>query len=301
VRGVTIDVLARVGLVLAEGPLWHPARGSVLWVDILAGNVWECALGGQPRIVVGHHEPLGCIALARTGELVGMTGSGLWRLHPNPALLVGNPEASPDLRANDGKPDPAGRFVGGTMGFPEPVAGAGTLWSYAGGTARPLLRGLTISNGIAWWTDPARGATTMYYVDTPTREVRAYEYDLATGSVGGARTLAAVHPSDGDPDGIALDAEGGVWVALWGGGKLHRYDPDGALSAVIDMPVSHVTCPAFVGPDLSQLVVTSATEAFGDDPAGAPPGAGDVYLVDPGVTGAPANPVDLAAVLHPHP
>jgi sugar lactone lactonase YvrE len=294
---VTIDVLARVGLVLGEGPLWHAERGSVLWVDILAGHVWECALGGEPRIVVEHHEPVGCLALARTGELVGMTGSGLWRLDPEPALLVANPEASPDLRANDGKADPTGRFVGGTMGFPEPTPAGGTLWSFADGTARPLLRGLTISNGLAWWTDPTTAATTMYHVDTPTGEVRAYDYDLASGSLGGARTLAAVHPGDGLPDGVALDVDGGLWVALHGGGKLHRYDPDGALTAVVELPVAHVTCPAFVGPGLTQLVVTTATEAFQGDPGTAPPGAGDVYLVDPGVAGAATHEVDLAVVI----
>ena len=298
-RGVKIDVLARVGLVLGEGPLWHPGRRTVLWVDILAGHVWECALGGEPRIVVEHHEPVGCIAFARTGELVGMTPSGVWRLDPDPTMLVANPEASPDLRANDGKADPVGRFVGGTMGFPEPVPGAGTLWSYADGTAQPLLRGVTVSNGLAWWTDPATARTTMYYVDSPTYEVRAYEYDLATGSVGGARTLVAVAPSDGSPDGVALDAEGGLWVALFGGGKLHRYDPDGALTAEIELPAAYVTCPAFVGPDLTQLVVTSATEPYRGDPANIPTGAGDLYLVDPGVAGAAAHDIYLDVILRP--
>ncbi|HWL43062.1 MAG TPA: SMP-30/gluconolactonase/LRE family protein [Ilumatobacter sp.] len=285
--GVPVDVLARVGCVLAEGPIWDADRAVVLWTDIYAGQVWECALDGEPRVVAEHHESIGAIALAATGELLGFTPTGLWRLDGQPALLVVNPEAEPGLRANDGKPDPAGRFVGGTMGFPRPVPGAGTLWSFDAGEVRPLLRGVTISNGLAWSADGA----TMYYVDTPTQQVRAFAYDVATGGLGDGRVFAEVDRADGEPDGITIDAEGGVWVALWGGAKLHRYGADGALTAVVPTPVDYPTCPVFVGPALDRMVVTSATEAY---PAGwAPVGAGDVYVCEPGVAGVMADRVDL--------
>lgn len=282
-----VDVLAEVGCELAEGPLWHPARGVVMWTDIYAGRVWECALGGVPRVIATHHEPIGAIALSRAGTLIGFTPTGLWTLDGEPALLVGNPEADPALRANDGKPDPVGRFVGGTMGYPEPTPHAGTLWSFDRGTATPLRRGTTISNGLAWTADGA----TMYHADTPTGQVLAFPYDLATGQLGAPRVFVEVDPADGQPDGMTIDADGGVWVALWGGGRLHRYAPDGSLTSVVPLPIEHPTCPAFVGADLAVMVVTSATEPFA--PGTAPAGAGDVYRLDPGVAGAPGNLVDL--------
>src|SRR5690606_20448990 len=167
--------------------------------------------GGSPTVAVEHHEPLGAIALATGGALVGFTPTGLWRLDAErSSVLIENPEIDPALRANDGKPDPAGRFVGGTMGFPAARDGAGTLWSFADGTARPLLRGTTISNGLAWSAD----GSTMYYVDTPTRTIRAFPYDLATGELGAPAVFVTVAEESGDPDGLTIDAEGGVWVAL---------------------------------------------------------------------------------------
>lgn len=282
-----VEVVAQVGCRLGEGPLWNAERGTVMWVDIHTGRVWECALGGAPQIVAEHHEPLGAIALDATGALVGFTPTGLWRLGADPQLMIANPEADPGLRANDGKPDPAGRFVGGTMGTPEPVPGAGTLWSFGSGTARPLLRGTTISNGLAWTAD----AATMYFVDTPTQTVRAFAYDVATGALGEPRVLVTIERAVGAPDGLTIDAEGGVWVALWGGSAVHRYDAEGALTAVVELPVRYPTCPAFAGAGLDVLVVTSATEAY--ERGAEPPGAGDVYAVMPGVTGTTAHTLSL--------
>ena len=282
-----VEVVARVGCRLGEGPLWNAGRATVMWVDIHAGRVWECALGGAPQVAVEHHEPLGAIALDASGALVGFTPTGLWRLGERPELVIANPEADPALRANDGKPDPAGRFVGGTMGMPEPVPGAGTLWSFGEGSARPLLRGTTISNGLAWTADGA----TMYYVDTPTQTVRAFAYDVATGALGDPRVFVAIDAEVGAPDGIAIDAEGGVWVALHGGSAVHRYDAGGALTAVVELPVRYPTCPAFAGAALDVLVVTSAREAY--EPGTEPAGAGDVYAVAPGVPGAAAHTLSL--------
>lgn len=280
---MNVERLAAVGCNLAEGPLWDPERAVVLWTDINAGEVWECALGGTPRVIAGHHEPIGAIALGSSGELVAFTPTGLWRLDGEPALLVANPEPDAGLRANDGKVDPCGRFVGGTMGTPRPVPGAGTLWSFGSDHVRPLLRGITISNGLAWTAD----GTTMFYVDTPTQQVRAFPYDAATGLVGEGRVFVTVDRADGKPDGLTLDAEGGLWLALWGGGKVHRYDPDGTLTDVVRVPAEYPTCPVFAGEALDVLVVTSATEAY---PAGAAPaGAGDVYVCHVGVAGLPGD------------
>lgn len=283
-----IEVFAEVGCDLGEGPLWWPERGVVVWVDLGAGRIWECPLDGEARVLLEHPEPVGALALARTGELIGFTPSGLWRLDGVPTLLVPTPEPDPRLRANDGKPDPAGRFVGGTMSAGAVVEPVGTLWSFAGGTARPLRRGTRISNGVAWTADGA----TMYWTDSGTGTITAFAYDLASGTLHGERPF--VRFADGqEPDGITIDAEGAVWVAMWGGGCLHRYAPDGELVEVVVVPVPHPTCPVFAGPDLDVLVVTTA-RGGSDHPA---PGAGDVYALRPAVRGAAAPRADLAVLL----
>lgn len=285
-----VEVFARVGCALGEGPIWCAERTSVLWVDLEVGHVWESSLAGDARVIVERDEPIGAIALGQGGELLGFTPSGLWRLDGTPTLLVPAPEPDPALRANDGKPDPAGRFVGGTMGRTWPVGPVGTLWSYAGGTAQPLRRGTTVSNGLAWTAD----TTTMYWADSGTRAITAFPYDVASGAIGEARPFVVVDGDDRGPDGITIDADDCVWVAVWGGGCLHRYAPDGELLDVVELPVAHPTCPVFAGPDLDVLLVTSAY-APGRNPQVT--GAGDVFALRPRVGGRPPWRVDLSLLL----
>jgi sugar lactone lactonase YvrE len=171
------------------------------------------------------------------------------------------------------------------MTIDEPRPGAGSLWSFDRGGPRELVTSLTISNGLAWTADGA----TLYLIDTPTRRVDAFDYDLATGSVADRRPVITLPEGAGDPDGMCIDDDGGLWVALWGGGAVHRY-ADGGLDAVIDVPTPYVTCPAFTGPARDRLVITTASEPFG---ATAPAGAGDVYVAEPGVTGPAPHLVDL--------
>jgi sugar lactone lactonase YvrE len=143
---------------------------------------------------------------------------------------------------------------------------------------RALVPGVTISNGLAWSAD----GSVMYYVDTPTRRIDAFDYDSVTGDVSGRRPVVTIPESDGSPDGMTIDAEGGLWVALWGGGAVHRYC-DGRLDEVVEVPAPLVTCPAFAGPDGGTLVITTA--AIGLDGPG--PESGAVYALRPGVTGRP--------------
>lgn len=285
-----VEVFARVGCELGEGPIWCDERSTVLWVDLEVGRVWKRPLEGESSVVVEHHEPVGALALAGTGELLGFTPSGLWRLDGTPELLVATPEPDPALRANDGKPEPAGRFVGGTMGRGWPVGPVGTLWSYAGGTARPLRRGTTVSNGLAWTAD----AATMYWADSGTGTITAFAYDVDSGTIGEARPFVSIVAAERGPDGITIDADDCVWVAVWGGGCLHRYAPDAELLEVVELPVVHPTCPAFAGPAHDLLIVTSAQAPGGGEPVS---GAGDVFVVRAGVAGPPPFRVDLAVLL----
>lgn len=264
---------------LGEGPVWDPRAGVVWWVDILRGHVHCVDLDGRPGETVEVGEAVGCVALAADGGLVAATTGGFRRIDP----VGGHPLVAPvdhgadDVRMNDGKADPAGRFVAGSMAFSE-RPGAGTLWSLDAGAVRPLVAGVTISNGLAWSADGG----TMFYIDTPTRRIDAFDYDTATGDLSGRRPVVEIPEEAGGPDGMTIDSEGGLWVALWGGSAVHRYC-DGRLDAVIEVPTPLVTCPAFAGGDGATLVVTTAS--IGSD--GPAPGAGGVYAVRPGVAGPP--------------
>ncbi len=138
--------------------------------------------------------------------------------------MIPLPDAAPEIRMNDGKADPAGRFVGGTMRRQRPREPVATLWSFADGKATELVAGVRTSNGLAWSED----RSTMFFIDTPTQRVDAFDYAVDTGAVANRRTVVEIPVDVGKPDGMCIDDEGGLWVALWGGGAVHRY-VDGEL------------------------------------------------------------------------
>jgi sugar lactone lactonase YvrE len=194
----------------------------------------------------------------------------------------------PDERWNDAKVDPAGRLLAGTLTetYPDGVhkvfpPGASRLLRLdPDGSVTPVLD-VTLSNGLGWSQD----GRTFFYVDTTTGGLDAFDYAPDSGGVSGRRTLAAIAPQDGLPDGLAVDVEGGIWLALWGGSCVRRYLPDGSFDAVIELPVSLVTSCAFVGPDLDRLFITSARDELTPEQRAAQPHAGSVFIADPGVRG----------------
>jgi sugar lactone lactonase YvrE len=263
--------------------------GDLLWVDIDRCQLYRWDRRGAPA-VEQFDEPVSAVAETTDGGLVVSTASGLWHLAAGGErrLLTPVPDASPELRMNDGKADPRGRFVGGTMRRQRPRDPVAALWSFADGRATQLVGGVRTSNGLAWSADHR----TMYYIDTPTGRVDAFGYDPEAGTVADRRTVVEIPVEVGKPDGLCIDDEGGLWVALWGGGAVHRY-VDGQLSEIVEVPTPYVTCPTFAAPSFDQLVITTASEPLGDDP---PAGAGDLYIADVGVTGPAPFLADLAAI-----
>ena len=278
--------LLDIGCTLGEGPLQH-GSGDLYWVDIVDGLLYRWDRVGEPS-VFAFDEPVSAVAEASDGGVIAATASGLVHIghHDQRTLVAPLPNASQDLRMNDGKADPFGRFVGGTMGFPAPRAGAGSLWSFGGGEPIELATGVTISNGLAWSAD----SSTLFYIDTPTQRIDAFDYDGATGMVSNRRTVIEIAPGSGGPDGMTIDVEGGLWIALWGGSAVHRY-VDGELDMVVEVPTPYITCPAFAGAGYDELVVTTASEPFGNN---RPPGAGDLYVADVGIAGSRPHVVDVS-------
>jgi sugar lactone lactonase YvrE len=188
----------------------------------------------------------------------------------------------PLIRMNDGGCDPQGRFYCGTMAYAE-TPGAGTLFRLdPDGSVHVALRGVTISNGLQW----NAAGDTVFYSDTPTGRIDAFDFDPISGAFTGQRPFVEI-AGGGLPDGMAIDADDGLWVALWGGSAVHRYDAGGRLDLVVDLPVSQVTACTFGGPDLTTLFITTSRQGV---PDGEQPDAGAVFRYEADVRGAPVHP-----------
>jgi sugar lactone lactonase YvrE len=188
----------------------------------------------------------------------------------------------PKVRMNDGACDSSGRFWAGTMHVDE-VSEVGSLYCLApDGNVEMMLANVTISNGIGWSPDD----TVMYYVDTPTLGVDAFDFDPASGAITNRRRVVTIEDGVGQPDGLVVDEDGCVWIALWEGWAVRRYTPAGTLDSVVEVPAARVTKPAFGGAALDDLYVTTAAP---DTPDPEQPHAGGIFRVLPGVRGLRAN------------
>jgi sugar lactone lactonase YvrE len=263
-----------------EGPCWLARSGELAWVDMLAGRVLATSPAQKTTRVIDIPSTVATIVRPRAaGGLVVATETGVVLLDESdePTFLCEVLDEQ-GVRLNDGGCDPQGRFWCGSMAY-NARAGAGSLYRVeADGSVETALAGVTISNGLAWSAD----GSTAFYVDSTTHAIDTFAFDGARGSLGERRRFAEVEESLGMPDGIAIDAEGGVWVALWDGGAVRRYAPDGTLDAVVPLPCGRVTACAFGGDDLSDLFITTSRIEL---PPGADPSAGALFRCVPGVRG----------------
>ncbi len=213
-------------------------------------------------------------------------GRGFVHLLPDGAQHLIAEVAPAGTRMNDAACDPQGRFWAGTLADDHRPGGGALYRLDRAGRIELVLGGLTISNGLGWSPDGG----TMYLVDSGPRVIHAFAFDAAQGTISEGRVLVTVAEEVGAPDGLTVDAAGDLWVAVYGGGCVRRYAPDGALRQVLDVPAEQSTCCAFGGPGLQRLYVTTATEGWSDERRRAEPAAGLVYRLDTDATGRPALP-----------
>ena len=274
-----MEVLTAHRCLLGEGPIWDARRKSLFRVDILQGEIHEYRPSDGHFHTISVGEYVGAVAPYRDGSLMAALKSGIVLLDPDTGAreTVGHPEAHlPGNRYNDGKCDPAGRFWVGSMSLQE-EPGVGSLYmiDHDGSIIRQL-EGVTISNGLAWSND----YHTMYYIDTPTFEVAAFDYDLSTGAISNRRVAIRIPESEGYPDGMTIDREGCLWIAHWDGWQVTRWNPDtGRKLKHLPMPVSRVTSCTFGGDTGNDLYITSARTGLSTAELARQPLAGAVFVV----------------------
>lgn len=281
-------LLADVAAELGEAPAWDAEREVLSWVDILAGRVHVTSAGGEElrRYDVGH--AVGAALPAADGGFLLADARGFTRLAEDGAAedVLDLLASTPGIRFNDAKCDPAGRAFAGSVA--EDSAPVGRLYRLDGGPeATPVLSGLTMANGLGWSPD----ARTMWFADSARPCVTGYAYDLESGVLGAVESVIELQETGGGvPDGLCVDDDGCVWVALWDGGAVHRYAPDGRLDSVVRLPVQQVTSCTFGGADRSTLFITTSCWEMAPQQRRMQPGAGGIFVVETGTTGPAATP-----------
>jgi len=271
---------------LGEGPVWDAKTQTLFWIDILEKRIYA-----ENKVIAQLDQYIGCLSLRPSGTLLaalsGGEGSSSFvniQIDSSQQSVLASVSESATNRFNDGKCDPAGRFLAGTMAMNESDP-TGALYSFDGKGVTKLFGGVTISNGLTW----SPNHKTFYYIDTPTRKVQAFDYDLATGQIANPRTAIQVPESLGWPDGMTSDADGNLWIALWGGAQVTKWNPHtGGLLEQIPVPALQTSSCIFGGKDMNELFVTSARKGMSEENLKKYPLSGGLFKIETKVTGMPS-------------
>jgi sugar lactone lactonase YvrE len=279
------ELLFDIKATLGEGPIWDARTQTLYWIDILQKRIY---CGGDTLLQLDNL--LGCIAPRKSGGLVIASGdpgrisfasldldslqlTSLWSLADEPS----------NNRFNDGKCDARGRFLAGTMdmGEQDPF---GSFYSFDRGSTTKLLGQVTISNGLTWSPDHK----TLYFIDTPTREVKAFDYDLESGAIANPRLAVSIPEAFGWPDGMTSDMQGNVWIAMWGGAQITKWNPNtGELLEQIPVPAKNVSSCVFGGTNHNELYITSARKGLDEATLKQYPLTGGLFRLQTNVEGMP--------------
>ncbi len=275
--------------ILAEGPYWHKPWQSFLWVDIEKGILYRYAWESQKVKTWTFPHRLTLVIPDQKGSLILALDSKLARFNPDTEALdwlAQVEEDKPLNRFNDGACDAKGRLWAGTMSV-KMEKNAGALYCMDG-TLSPVskISPVTISNGLAWSLD----GKTLYYIDSPSREIKAYDFEEETGDIKLREVVVKVPEAMGTPDGMCADTDGNLWVGHYGGSGVYAWNPKtGENFDRIEVDAPHVTSCAFGGPDLDNLIITTARENLGKDQLDRYPESGSVFYCKMSVKGAPVH------------
>lgn len=275
------ELFYNVKATLGEGPAWDARTQTLYWVDILEKRVYA-----DSRLLLQLDDWVGCLAPRKNGGLVIAQRLCFWlfEAETNRLATLSCPKGEPaHNRFNDGKCDPRGRFIAGTMDHNEQEA-SGCLYSLSPeGRVKRLLKEIRISNGLTWSPD----YKTFYFIDTPTREVRAFDYDLESGGIANPRPIIRFPDTFGWPDGMTSDMDGNLWIAMWGGARVTKWSPRGDLLEQFSVPALNVTSCIFGGRDMNELFITSARVGMDAAALRKYPQAGGIFRLVTNTTGLP--------------
>lgn len=285
---LTATIVLDEKTLLGEGSIWHPVENKLYWIDIEGKSlhIYDPVLKVDKQINVGAR--VGTVVPVQGGGALLALQSGIHKINIKTEKLtfLTNPLADSNIRFNDGKCDPSGRFWVGTMALDSRKNG-GVLYRFdKDKSVHIMLENVTISNGIVWTADKK----TMYYNDTPTGTIQAFDYDDASGNITNRRVAVKIPKDIGAPDGMTIDAEGNLWVALWGGGIVGKFNPiTGELLQKVIVPAPNVSSCAFGGKNLDILFITTARQWMNETQLKNFPLSGGLFSVKPGVRGVRAE------------
>lgn len=285
---VEATLLLDVRATLGEGPIWDTREEVLWWIDINECRLHRFDPATQKNETYEIGQRIGTVVPRASGGLMLAVQNGFAAYDPAAQLdIIADPESHlPENRFNDGKCDPAGRFWAGTLELVEKNMHAGSLYClFPDGHVERQVPDVGISNGIVWTSDKR----TMYFIDSPTRRVDAFDYDNDTGEISNRRVAIELPEGFGYPDGMAIDCEDKLWVALWAGWGVARFDPiTGELLSKIDVKASQVTACAFGGPELKDLYITTARRDLVGEALHDQPNAGGLFHCRVEVAGVPS-------------
>jgi len=274
-----IEVVLDHQCLLGEGPVWDAKRKLIYWIDILRGEIHEFSPEKKTHRALKTNEIIGSVGLCANGNLIAAMKSGFAFIDriSGEIKMINNPESYiTGNRFNEGKCDPGGRFLAGTMSLTEKPK-AGSLYALETDLSFTKKIGeVSVSNGMSW----SPGHEIFYYIDTPTFEIASYDYDKTSGEINNKKVVIKIPRDDGPPDGMTIDNEGMLWVAHWDGWQITRWNPLTAEKLfAIKLPVKKVTSCAFGGENLEDLYITSASVELAGDEKKAQPLAGSLFVI----------------------
>ncbi len=262
--GMNPELVFYGGSTLLEGPCWDAMENVIYCVSINQCLIYRINPETGEVKSFRTNGPVSCVVIEESGMLLSAEKSGIYRINPKTGerTFLVQLEGNPAMRYNDGKLDPRGRFLVGTKGDAEDLPGRGRLFSCDGKETRTLVDGTTISNGIGF----SKAGDILYFIDTPTKKVGRYEYNLETGEVVFDRHVVEV-AGDAWPDGMCVDVDDMIWVAEWGGGRVCKWNPEtGEKLHEIKLPCANTSSCCLGGDDFQYLYVTTAKAAGIDEP-----------------------------------
>jgi sugar lactone lactonase YvrE len=272
---------------VGEGPFWDDVKQDLYFVDIMNKQIKMFSPTSKLVETVQFNQEIGAVFLDQKSNLIVAARDGIFAATRDgvlDTLLAPIELEDTSIRTNDAKCDAYGRMWVGTMAF-DFTPGAAALFSFDSKDLKKVVPDLTVSNGIGWSLDKK----IMYFIDSPTKRVDMFDFDLEGGELRNRRPFLLLGDLDAFPDGLTTDEDGGVWVALFGEGEVRRFDSQGTLTHIVEIPVKQVTSCCFGGEDMSELYITTAQNGMDSDSLIREPLAGSLFRVKTSFKGSKSN------------